>query len=109
MTTVAGVFALIGPLSLCVALVTLGILSRRLGRVTRDRPYYRGFFIAALMVFTGVVSRVVHLINGVAEVADIPQNTTAWVLLTNGVPALGMLLGLVVAWRYWSWLLAERD
>jgi len=104
-----GVFALAGLLSMSLALIVMGILSRRLGQVTRARPFYRGFYLAAAMVFAGVIFRVIHLINGVAEVADLSQNTTMWVLLTNGMPALGLTLGLVVAWRYWSWLLAERD
>lgn len=109
LTTAVGFFALTGQMGVCVALVVMGLLSRRLGRVTRARRFYRGFYAAAGMVFVGVLARVFHLVNGVAEVADLPQNTSTWVFLTNGIPALGLLLGLVVAWRYWSWLLAERD
>jgi hypothetical protein len=37
------------------------------------------------------------------------SNETGWVLLYNGLPALAVTLGLFVAWRYWSWLLAERN
>ncbi len=107
--TAFGIFSLAGLLSICLALIVMGILSRRLGKVTQARPYHRGFYIAAALVFAGVIFRMIHLINGVAEVADLTQNTTIWILMTNGIPAIGLTLGLVVAWRYWSWLLAERD
>ncbi|NJL95646.1 MAG: hypothetical protein HC915_18905 [Anaerolineae bacterium] len=72
------------------------------------RAYHRGFYLAALLVLAGVAVRAIHLTNGVASVRDLDQNGTIWVLLTSGLPALGLTVGLVVAWRYWSWLLAER-
>lgn len=94
--------ALIGPLSVCVALVVIGMLSRRLGRVTHSRPYYLGFFIAAALAAGAVVVRGVSMIGSVETAPD-------WPLVYNGLLAAGITLGLLVAWHYWSWLLAERD
>lgn len=94
----------VGPLSICVLLVVLGLLSRRLGRGTHASPYYVGFFVAAALVAISAVARGVHVFSAV-EVND----SMAWVVVYNGFPALGVTLGVVIAWRYWSWLLAERD
>lgn len=109
MSDVAGLFGLIGWSGVALMLLVMAALSRRLGRVTQAAPYHRGFYVAALLVLAGVVLRVIHRINRVAAVRDLDQNGTIWVLLTNGLPALGLTIGLVIAWRYWSWLLAERD
>jgi hypothetical protein len=84
----------------------MGLLSRRLGRVTRADDYYIGFFVGAGLILVSVVIRVVHGLGAP------PQNLTdsvLWVLLYHGAPALGLTIGVVTAWRYWSWLLAERD
>jgi hypothetical protein len=99
---------LLAPLSITGALLVIGLLSRRLGRATRAAPYYIGFFVAALLVGSSVLARLVNLILRIAD-ANRLQQDTLWVLLYHGLPALGVTLGVVFAWRYWSWLLAERD
>lgn len=103
----AGIFAVIGIFSIGIALLILGLLSQRLGRVTRSRAYYVGFFIAAFLVVVGAVARVLHLSNQLASITNLHHNIV-WVLLYNGVPAVGVTLSVIIAWRYWSWLLAER-
>lgn len=99
---------LLGPLSMTVALVALAILSRRLGATTRAAPFYLGFFVAAVLIAISLIARVANLIFGFAGDAVLSQDVL-WTLLYAGLPALGVTLGLVMAWRYWSWLLAERD
>ncbi len=99
---------LIGPLSMAVVLIALGILSRRLGATTRAAPYYLGFFIAAALMVISLIARLANLIFGLASDALLSRDLT-WTLLYAGLPAFGVTLGLVMAWRYWSWLLAERD
>jgi hypothetical protein len=47
----------VGPLAICVALVVVGLLSSRLGAVTKMPPYYRWFFVAAGLVLVSVVTR----------------------------------------------------
>jgi hypothetical protein len=103
-----GALSLLGPLSIGSALIVLGWLSRRLGEVTRDTSYYRGFYLAAGLVSVGVVARLANLGYGAEAAARLHRNLL-WVLLYHGVPALGVTLGVIIAWRYWSWLLAERD
>jgi uncharacterized membrane protein len=85
-------------------LVVLGYLSRKLGGVTHARPYYAGFFLAALLVVLSVSIRFLRLVS-TTVVSDMAQ----WGVLYNGLFAAGVTLGVFVAWRYWSWLLAERS
>jgi len=103
-----GVVGIIGWLSICVFLIVMGLLSRRLGQVTHARAYYIGFFSGAAFVSIGVIARIINLFRELASISTLHDNIL-WVLLYNGAPAAGVTLGVVVAWRYWSWLLAERE
>jgi len=104
----AGLFGLLGLSSISVALVVMGMLSKRLGSVTRAPRYYLGFYVASLMIAVSVLARLINVGRGVDVVADLNQDV-GWVLFYNGLPALAISLALFVAWRYWSWLLAERN
>jgi hypothetical protein len=51
--------------------------------------------------------RLIDLLFGLAA----PDEAAAdlfWVMAYRGLPAAAVTLGLVGAWRCWSWLLAER-
>lgn len=102
-----GLLGLLGVGSIAFALVLLGRLSQRLGQVTSAAPYYIGFYLGATLVAVGGGARAWNL-SDASRAAELHQ-TTLWVLLYNGAPALGVTLGVMLAWRYWSWLLAERD
>ncbi len=95
---------LLAPLSMSMMLFTLGLLSRRLGRVTHAPPYFRGFYSAALLILLGLLVRGLRLVDAHA----LPRSEW-WGILYNGCIALGLTLGVIFAWRYWSWLLAERS
>lgn len=103
-----GLFGVLGPISICVMFTVLGLLSRRLGRVTRVRPYHLGMFLAACLVGISAVVRLINLGLGAGVIADFVREPVL-VLVYNGLPALGITVGVVTAWRYWSWLFAERD
>ncbi|NOK86214.1 MAG: hypothetical protein GFH27_549411n44 [Chloroflexi bacterium AL-W] len=94
----------VGLAGISVLLVVMGLLSHRLGRVTRAKRYYVGFFLGALLV---AISAVVRLWQP-PEAVDLTESVL-WLLLYHGAPAIGLTLGVVTAWRYWSWLLAERN
>lgn len=104
----SGMFGALGPLAICVMFVVLALLSRRLGRVTRVRPMYIGLYIAALLVGISFAARVINLGSGPEHAATLSQDPDL-VLIYTGLLALGVTLGLFAAWRYWSWLFAERD
>lgn len=100
MTMVAG----LGMMMVAMTLILFGLLSRRLGRVTRATGHYRLFFIASGLVIIGAMARFYVAIGQLPPIEGV-----MWVLIYNGAPALGISLAVVVAWYYWSWLLAERD
>ncbi|NJL56593.1 hypothetical protein HC928_16570 [bacterium] len=102
------VFGLIGMTGICIALVVLAALSRRLGHATGAPPYFLGLYAATGLVALGVVARLIHIDAELATLQNLHENSL-WVLLYNGAPAIGVTLALIIAWRYWSWLLAERD
>ena len=104
----SGLVGALGPLSMSVMFVVLALLSQRLGRVTRVRPYYLGLYLAALLLAVSTLARVVNLGRGADAAHDLGQDTLL-VFLYTVAPALGVTIGLIVAWRYWSWLFAERD
>ena len=103
-----GFLAMLGWASVCVFLVVMGRLSQRLGQVTKAKPHHIGFYVASGFVAVSILIRAAHLTTTLAEIRDL-QDNTLWVLLYNGTPAIGVTIGLLSAWRYWSWLLAERD
>lgn len=90
--------------SVAVALLILARLSRRLGLVTRAPRYYRLFYLAAALL---IISAIARFINEIQQVS-ITINDPIWVTIYLGFPAIGLTLGVIIAWRYWSWLLAER-
>jgi hypothetical protein len=95
-----------------VALVVMALLSKKLGSATQTPPYYVGFYVSALLVLGGVVVRLLDFIWAQADVLALREgrpDAVLRVLLYNGLPAFGVTIGVIVAWRYWSWLLAERN
>lgn len=99
--------ALFGISGLLALLFVLGLISKRFGEATRAKPYYLGFFAAQGMLGLSLAARAANLILNLGP-ADLTQDFL-WVGLYTGLPALAITVSVVVAWRYWSWLLAERD
>lgn len=106
--------AILGSVGLAALLFTCVILAqfgRKLGAVTKMRPYYQGYYVA--IGFLGL-SFVVHFIRASvfwAPPETIPTllNAPVFYLLFYHLPlAIGLSLGLGITWRYWSWLLKER-
>jgi hypothetical protein len=100
---------LLGWTATGVALWVLGRLSRRLGRVTRARSLYYGLYIGAGLIWAGMAARGLFLLQANAAGDALRSSSILYTLLADGLPAVGITLGLLVTWYYWSWLLAERD
>lgn len=98
---------LAGLLAVTVMLFVMAHLSKRLGTVTHARPYYRALYLAALLVAGGLLARLYYLTN--YDPSGALNQNVVYIILCDGLPALGVTLGLLVTWYYWSWLLAERD
>ncbi|MEL6308191.1 MAG: hypothetical protein AAFV98_10510 [Chloroflexota bacterium] len=105
---IAHTAGLFGYVAIGILLVIIAQLSQRLGRVTRAKPYFVGNYLAALLIWGGASARFYFITRGQANL-DASESKVVYILLCDGLPALGMLIGLLVTWYYWSWLLAERD
>lgn len=99
---------MLGSVSLLIMLLVLGLLSRRLGSVTRTKPYYIWFFVGAALLG---ISGLLQMLNagGHIQISGENEREIVRLIIYTGLPALGVTVGVVVAWRYWSWLLAERS
>lgn len=104
---IGALWSLLEPISLTLLLFCIGLLSRRLGDASEAPPRYHGFFVGALLMGISAAARVIDVLF-----VHVPPQTADealfWVLVYRGLPALALTLGLIGAWRYWSWLLAER-
>jgi hypothetical protein len=104
----------LGSLSLLAVIYMyyiLANLSRRYGQVIRLPPYYRGFYVGMGLICVAFLS---HLVQDTLIIA--PEQapsllTSDWLyLLTYYIPlALAVTIGIVVAWRYWSWIGKEQQ
>lgn len=106
--SLAHIAGLLGYLAIGFTLIVLARLSKKLGEVTHARPFYRGNYLAAVLVWAGVLARF-YFITGDQSNFTASDDNLLYILLIDGLPALGVTLGLMVTWYYWSWLLAERD
>lgn len=88
-----------GPLSIGVSLVVVGLLSQRLGAVTKMHGHYRWFFVAAAFVGFSALIRLLQVNAGEDSTLSLIYSATF---------ALGITIGVVAAWYYWSWLFGER-
>lgn len=99
MNNILALLSLLGPISVIVALVVIAQLSQRLGAVTKRPPIYRWFYVSVALVAVSIVERLITF------VAPDSFNTP---LLYDLPFAAALVIAVVIAWRYWSWLLSER-
>lgn len=105
----------LGSLSLLAviyALYILANLSRRYGEVIRLPPYYRGFYVAMGIIFVAFISHLMRdsVILVAPEEGPPLLNDDRFYLLTYYLPlALSVTVAIGIAWRYWSWILKERE
>ena len=111
MDIIGAILGSVGLASLVYALLVLAPFGRKLGAVTKMKPYYRGYYIAASLVSVALVIRIVRASVFWAPHDSIPSllNSSLFYLILYHLPlALGLVLGLLITWYYWSWLLKER-
>lgn len=108
MTAILGTF---GTLSIIALLYILAKLSEKFGSVIKMSPIYRYYYLAIAFL---VIAYITNWL--VVRATLIPENTPAWLnapwflFLAYHLPrAIGVTIGLVLTWRYWSWLILERN
>lgn len=101
-------FGALGSVGISLLIWTLARLSRRLGLVTRARPHYRWMYFAVSLSLFSLAVRLLFL-TGLLSIMPTSGDNTLILLIMDALSALALTICLVVAWHYWSWLLAERD
>ena len=96
------------PLALMIALWVLAQISRRFGEVTHRPPLYRGFYVAMVLMSLPLVVRLLALGLTESDLDTLGGNAVE-ALAHDGPLAVGITIAVVVAWRYWGWLVYARD
>jgi hypothetical protein len=101
----------ISTISIIFVLIILARLSEKLGAVTGMPPYFRWFWAGTGFLVIALVSQLLRI-----SVSLTGHTSSEWLdnpmfyLVAYHLPmAIGVTIGLAVTWRYWSWLLTERN
>ena len=81
-----GLFALLGLVSIAIAMIVMALLSKRLGSVTQTPRYYLGFYVAAGLMAISILVRLLNIGRG-DDIADTLGQDPVSVLLYVGLPA----------------------
>lgn len=111
MTIVGAIFGSIGLAALVYMLAILAQFGRKLGAVTKMRPFFRGYYVAIGCAGLALVARLIRTSVFWAPPQATPSvlNAPVFYLLLYHLPlAIGLSLALGITWFYWSWLLKER-
>ena len=112
MTIVGAIVASAGLASIIYACVILAGFGRKLGAVTKMRPFYKGYYVAIGLV---VLALLTHFLRtsvfwAPPEATPVALSSPVFYLFLYYLPlALGLSLALAITWYYWSWLLKERQ
>jgi hypothetical protein len=102
--------ALLASIALLYLLYIFATLSRRLGAVTKMKPYYRWLYVATALVLLSLACEWIALMFHAAPQAAPELLLSEWFyVLGHTLPLLiAVLLALIVVLRYWGWLFRER-
>jgi hypothetical protein len=96
MDELLNLLALVGPLSLIIALFVVALLSRRLSSALPHRKRYRWLLVACVLAIFGFGLRLIGLTGSDSEML-------AYTMFT----AIALTIAIPIAWSYWGWLLGE--
>ena len=100
--------SVVGPIAIVVTLLVLGILSQHLDEVVKMGQLYRWFYVSAAISCISLFIRLLSI--GFSEEAFlIESRDTAYSLAYTLPLAIGIVISLIVAWRYWGWLVYTSD
>lgn len=96
------------PIAMIVMFLVLGVLSQHLDEVVKMGHLYRWFFVAASITSISLVVRLLS-IGFSDEAFMVDSRDTAFSIAYTLPLATGIIISLVVAWRYWGWLIYAND
>jgi hypothetical protein len=111
LTAIFVLLGTLGTLSLLLLFYILAKLSERFGSVIKMRPLYRSYYAAIFFLAAGYASHSLWAVSYLAPESVPVWLTSTWLtFLTYHLSlAIGVTIGLVTTWRYWSWLVAEYN
>ncbi len=103
--------ALVAFSAVIYLLYIFATLSRRLGAVTKMKPYYRWLHVAMGLALVSLACEWL-----VSMQRAMPQTAPDWLLsewfylLGHTIPlSIAVVLALIIVLRYWGWLFRERE
>jgi hypothetical protein len=101
----------VGTISIIFIFLILARLSEKLGAVTRMPPYFRWFWAGTGFLAIALISQLVRISVSLTGQTNyqLLDNPTFYLVTYHFPMAIGVTVGLAVTWRYWSWLLTERN
>lgn len=107
-TNLLTLLSITAPLALMFALWVLAQISRRFGEVTRRPPHYRALYISMGLMSLPALVRLLTIGSSDEQLADLGGNSFEAIL--HDLPfALAIVLAIVIAWRYWGWLIYASE
>ena len=101
----------VGLIAIMYLLYIFANLSRRLGAVTKMKPYYRGYYVALAFLSVSLVARIVLSSLALSPPSSRPDLLSSWFfsLAVYHIPfVIAMAISVGITWQYWSWLLKEK-
>jgi hypothetical protein len=90
-----------------IMLLILGELSRRLGEVLKVHYGHRWFYVSAGLTFLSIMIRLGNL--GSHRHGFDTKHDTMLAFAYIAPLSIGLIIGIVVAWRYWGWLIYASE
>ncbi len=103
--------AFVASIAIIYLLYMFATLSRKLGAVTKMKPYYRWLYVALILVMASLACQWIVLSVQTMPAAASDLILSEWFsLLGYTLPLLiAAVLALVIVLRYWGWLFREQD
>jgi hypothetical protein len=101
----------LSTVSILILLYVLAKLSERFGTVIKMRPRYRYYYLGLIFLFIGWIAQLLIIAVDLMPISFQNWLNSSWfLLLAYYLPVtIGVTIGLVITWRYWSWLVVERN
>lgn len=108
MSEVFVLLSVVGPIAIVVALLVIGILSQHLDEVVKMGQLYRWFYVATAIASISIVVRLLS-ISFAKDDFLLESEDTAFSLAYTVPLTISIVIGLIVTWRYWGWLVYASD
>ena len=103
--------ALVAYVAIVYLLYIFATLSRKLGAVTKMKPYYRWLYVALALVAVSLACEWIVLMLRTESQAAPDWLLSEWFYFAGHTLPLcaAAVLALIIVLRYWGWLFRERD